>query len=122
MEDKWWTIQKYNGVSSILSFFRFLLSFMGNKFIKFMLNIKCTEFTTSYRAFNLKRMNNFNLNIVNSKGYSFFMETIFQINKRKFNIIEIPIIFEVRSKGESKIPKIELLRTLKNVFKLKFFT
>ena len=110
------------GGKNNLSFFRFLLSFMGNKFIKFMLNIKCTEFTTSYRAFNLKRMNNFNLNIVNSKGYSFFMETIFQIKKRKFNIIEIPIIFEVRSKGESKIPKIELLRTLKNVFKLKFFT
>ena len=73
-------------------------------------------------VFNLKRMHNFHLNIVNSKGYSFFMETIFQIKKRGFNITEIPIIFEVRLKGESKIPKIELLRTLKNVFMLKFLS
>ena len=109
-------------VKNKLSFFRFLLSFLGNKYIKFMLNVRCTEFTSSYRAFNLKRMHNFHLNIVNSKGYSFFMETIFQIKKRGFNITEIPIIFEVRLKGESKIPKIELLRTLKNVFMLKFFS
>ena len=106
------------GGKNKLSFFRFLLSFTANKFIKFMLNVKCTEFTSSYRAFNLKRMNNFHLNTVNSKGYSFFMETIFQIKKRKFNIIEIPIIFEVRLNGESKIPKIELLRTLINVIRL----
>jgi dolichol-phosphate mannosyltransferase len=110
------------GGKNKLSFFRFLLSFLGNKYIKFMLNVRCTEFTSSYRAFNLKRMHNFHLNIVNSKGYSFFMETIFQIKKRGFNITEIPIIFEVRLKGESKIPKIELLRTLKNVFMLKFFS
>tara|TARA_B100000768_G_scaffold160134_1_gene159528 strand:+ start:737 stop:1441 length:705 start_codon:yes stop_codon:yes gene_type:complete len=110
------------GGKNKLGFFRFLLSFTANKFIKFMLNVKCTEYTSSYRAFNLKRMNNFHLNSINSKGYSFFMETIFQIKKRKFDITEIPIIFEVRLKGESKIPKIELLRTLINVFKLKFFS
>ena len=46
---------------------RFLLSYFGNKFIKNVLNIECTEFTSSFRAFNLKRMNNFNLNMINSK-------------------------------------------------------
>ena len=81
------------GGENKLSFFRFLLSYFGNKFIKCMLNVECTEFTTSYRAFNLKRMHNFNLSIINSKGYSFFMETIFQIKKRGFSVKEIPIIF-----------------------------
>lgn len=109
------------GGENNLSFFRFLLSYFGNKFIKFMLNVDCAEFTSSYRAFNLKRMHNFNLSIINSKGYSFFMETIFQIKKRGFSITEIPIIFEARLKGESKIPKMELFRTLKNVFILKYF-
>ena len=46
------------------------------------------------------------------------METIFRINKLGFQIKEIPIIFENRAKGKSKIPKIETLRTLKNVFLL----
>jgi len=106
------------GGKNKLSLLRFLLSYFGNKFIKNVLNIKCTEFTNSYRAFNLKKLNDFHLNNINSQGYSFFMETIFQINKRGFNIVEIPIIFEARYTGKSKIAKIELFRTLLNVIRL----
>jgi dolichol-phosphate mannosyltransferase len=107
-----------SGGKNKLDLFRFLLSYFGNKFIKIILNIKCTEYTSSFRAFNLKRMDNFNLNVINSKGYSFFMETIYQINKLGYNIVEIPIIFEHRFMGKSKIPKIELVRTLLNVIRL----
>ena len=108
------------GGKNKLSLFRFLLSFVGNKFIKNLLNLKCTEFTSSYRAFNIKKMKNFHLKMIKSKGYSFFMETIYQIKKLGFNIIEIPIIFEVRLHGKSKIPTIEIFRTLLNVFRLYF--
>tara|TARA_B100000795_G_scaffold148217_1_gene111063 strand:+ start:276 stop:977 length:702 start_codon:yes stop_codon:yes gene_type:complete len=106
------------GGKNNLNLFRFILSYLGNKFIKIVLNIRCTEYTSSFRAFNLKRMNKFNLNIVTSKGYSFFMETIYQINHLGYNIVEIPIIFENRLQGESKIPKSELIRTLLNVIRL----
>ena len=109
-----------SGGKNRINLFRYLLSFFGNKFIKNMLNLNCTEYTSSFRAFNLKRMSNFNLNIINSKGYSFFMETIYQIKRLGYNIVEIPIIFEHRFKGKSKIPKIELFRTLLNVFRLFF--
>jgi glycosyltransferase involved in cell wall biosynthesis len=106
------------GGENKIGIIRFLLSYFGNKFIKNVLNIKCTEFTSSFRAFNLRRMNNFNLNIINSKGYSFFMETIYQIKKLDYNIVEVPIIFNHRAMGKSKIPKIELFRTLLNVLRL----
>ena len=106
------------GGKNNLNLFRFILSYFGNKFIKIVLNIKCTEYTSSFRAFNLRRMNKFNLNIIKSKGYSFFMETIYQINHLGYNIVEIPIIFENRLQGESKIPKNELIRTLLNVIRL----
>ena len=106
------------GGKNKLSLLRFLLSYFGNKFIKNVLNLKCTEFTSSFRAFNIKKMNNFHLNLIDSSGYSFFMETIYQINKLGFNILEVPIIFEDRFKGKSKIAKIELFRTLVNVFRL----
>ena len=98
---------------------RFLLSIIGNKIIKLVLNINCEEFTTSYRAFNLKKLKNFNINKVKSRGYSFFMETIFLVNKSGYPIKQIPIIFADRTKGVSKIPKIETLRTLKNLFLIK---
>ncbi len=99
---------------------RLILSIIGNKLIKFILNLECNEFTTAYRGFNLNKLKNFDLNTVNSKGYSFFMETIYRLDIQGFKIYEIPINFRNRKKGKSKIPKIEILRTLKNLFKLKF--
>ena len=60
------------------------------------------------------------MNKISSKGYSFFMETVFQIHKIA-PIKEIPIHFKNRTFGKSKIPKAEILRTLKNLFYLKFF-
>ena len=100
---------------------RLLFSKYGNVLIKFLLKIQSNEFTTSYRGFNLKKLKNFNLNSVSSKGYSFFMETIYQIHKKKNLIKEIPITFIDRKKGKSKIPKIEIFRTFVNLFKIKLF-
>ena len=95
---------------------RLLLSKFGNLLMKYLLRIKCNEFTTSYRGFNIKKLHNFNLDIVKTKGYSFFMGTIYEIAKRKYIIKEIPIIFKDRIKGYSKIPRLEIFRTLKNLF------
>ena len=100
--------------------YRKYLSLFGNKFIKFISKSNCDEFTTSFRGFNLSKLNGFHLNQVSSKGYSFMMETIFILNSKKIPIKQIPINFKIRKKGESKIPKIEIFRTLINLFKLKF--
>ena len=101
---------------------RYLLSIIGNKIIKIVLGIDCEEFTTSYRGFNLKKLVKFDIHKVNSRGYSFFMETIYQIHKLGYSVKQVPIIFADRTKGVSKIPKVETLRTLKNLFLLKFFS
>ena len=47
------------------------------------------------------------------------METIFQIHNKGITINQIPICFADRKEGKSKIPKIEVFRTLLNVVKLK---
>ena len=105
-----------------LTGFRFFLSYFGNKFIKLILQINSNEFTTSYRGFNLKKLDGFSLNQVSSKGYSFFMETIYKIHSQGISIKEIPITFNHRLRGESKIPKIEIFRTLTNLLKLKILS
>ncbi|MDA7449919.1 glycosyltransferase [Candidatus Pelagibacter ubique] len=109
-----------DGGSCEMSFLRLILSIIGNKIIKYILNIKSNEFTTSFRGFNLVKLTNFNLDMVNSKGYSFFMETIFILNKLGYNIYEIPIQFKNRTQGKSKIAKLEVLRTLKNLLIIYF--
>ena len=100
---------------------RLFLSYFGNKFIKFIFNINCNEFTTSYRGFNLKKFKNFDFQNISSKGYSFFMEMVYLIHKEGLSIKEIPIYFKNRIKGQSKLLIIEIFRTFVNLFKLKFF-
>tara|TARA_B100000214_G_scaffold370701_1_gene345790 strand:- start:21 stop:728 length:708 start_codon:yes stop_codon:yes gene_type:complete len=104
-----------SGGRCLMKGFRLIMSRVGNLVIKHFSNIKCNEFTTSYRGFNLKKLNSFHLKNVKETGYSFFMGTLFEINKKKFSIKEIPITFYDREKGISKIPKLEIFRTLKNL-------
>ena len=99
---------------------RYILSVVGNKIIKFVLGINCDEFTSAYRGFNLNMLKNFDIDGVSSRGYSFFMETIYLLDSAGYNIKQIPIKFDDRLKGVSKIPKVEIFRTLKNLFLLKF--
>tara|TARA_B100000941_G_scaffold289382_1_gene268258 strand:- start:740 stop:1447 length:708 start_codon:yes stop_codon:yes gene_type:complete len=109
------------GGNCLMSGRRLIISKYGNKFMKFIFKFDCNEFTTSYRGFNLNKLNSFHLNLIKTKGYSFFMGTIYEIFKKGFKVKEIPITFKDRSKGYSKIPRIEILRTLKNVLFLKLF-
>lgn len=107
-----------HGGKNDMGIFRLILSILGNKLIRFIMQSKNTEFTTSFRGFNIKKLNKFNLSQIQSNGYSFFMETVLKIESLKFNSIEIPIHFKNRKYGKSKIPKIEIIRTLINLIRL----
>ena len=99
---------------------RYLLSFFGNKLIKFLFNIKeIDEYTTSYRCIRVEKLKSININEIEAKGYSFFMNCIHYFHKNNFKISQVPIIFSDRKTGKSKIPKIEILRTLFNLVILK---
>ena len=99
-----------------MNFKRKILSIIANKVIKFILKTNLTEYTSSYRGFNLKNLKNFDLELVRSKGYSFFMDTINILNRSKINMYEFPITFKDRTKGKSKIPKLEIFRTVFRLF------
>lgn len=97
---------------------RLIMSKVGNYTIKKISGINSSEYTNAYRGFNLKKLKKFSLNNVSVKGYSFFMGTLFEIDKENIEIREIPITFNDRVNGVSKIPKIEIIRTLFNLFLL----
>ena len=58
-----------------------------------------------------------NLKVIVSLWRVFFF-----INKHKIPIYEIPIYFEDRTSGKSKLSKYEIIRTLFNLFRLKLYT
>jgi dolichol-phosphate mannosyltransferase len=109
------------GGQSKLSGIRYLLSFYGNKIIKLFFNSKITEFTTSFRGFDKKAINFLHENKVKSSGYSFMMECIHVMIKKKLKIKEIPIIFHERKYGISKLPKIEIFRAIFNLIRVSIF-
>ena len=98
--------------------YRNFISRYGNRFIKKVLNINLDEFTSSFRGFNLRQMQNFDLNKLNFKGYSFLMEAVFRINLKGHKIKQIPIHFIERKYDKSKMARIELFRALLNLFLL----
>lgn len=101
--------------------FRYYLSFFGNKLIKFILGINSIdEFTTSYRCIRVEKLKYLDLNKISATGYSFFMFTVYFFITNNLSVSQIPITFSDRHKGKSKIPKIEILRTLYNLFLIKF--
>ena len=109
-----------NGGKCNLKGSRYLLSFYGNKLIKFILKIPLNEFTTSLRGYDKKVIKYLVSTSIKSKGYSFFTEVVNKICKKNFNFKEFPIIFSNRLSGKSKIPKLEAIRTLKYLIRNTF--
>ena len=109
-----------NGGKNVQPLFRYLISYLGNKLIKFLLKSSFNEFTTSYRGFNLKKLNNFNLNQIKGNGYSFFMETVIVLERLKYKSFEFPIHFKDRIYGKSKYGTIDrLFKGIKDLIRVK---
>jgi dolichol-phosphate mannosyltransferase len=53
-----------------------------------------------------------------SDGYSFLTEMLYRCQRKGWRIGEVPIIFENRQRGASKISRIEILRALQTVARL----
>lgn len=88
------------------------ISRLANIAARLLLGIPLHEFTTSFRAFRVDFLKNLNYAKLQTRGYSFFMESIFRLVQIQARIIEVPIVFRDRFGGESKIPKYEIYRSM----------
>ena len=100
--------------------YRLFVSKLANNSASKLLRIPLTEFTSSFRAFKLKKFKKIDFDFLKNQGYTFFMTSIFLFYRAGISITEIPIKFEDRHKGESKIPKFEIFSGMLNLTKLFF--
>ena len=98
--------------------YRNLVSRLANKLCRFLLNMPFNEFTTSFRIYNHKCLKVLKKASLKSNGYSSQIEFFFYIYKSGLNCNEIPIKFRQRVKGNSKIPRLEVLYTALKLIEL----
>ena len=84
---------------------RLLLSYFANLYCRFILGVNINDFTGGFKCFNINVLRKINFNKVKSEGYSFQVEINLKTYDQKFSIKEIPIIFNDRACGTSKMSK-----------------
>ena len=84
------------------SIFRKVMTTARFYLIKYLLGL---EFDTSgaFRCYNFKKIDLKDLLFAKDKNYSFFWESIYVLNKKKYSIFELPIKLPKRLHGSSKM-------------------
>ena len=106
------------GGSCNYSGYRRVVSIWANWGARRLLGISLHEMTTSFRVFRVEFLRLVDLGAIKSNGYSFFMEIVFRLSRVGARMTEIPICFEDRRAGASKIPPFEIFNGLRHLLYL----
>ncbi|WP_291313554.1 polyprenol monophosphomannose synthase [Corynebacterium sp. UBA2622] len=82
---------------------RYLLSKLGNRYIALALGEDVADMTAGYRAFRREVLETIDLGSLSRKGYIFQVDLARKAVEQGFDVREVPITFEDRTLGESKL-------------------
>lgn len=82
--------------------YRKFMTSLGHLLTRFVLGIP-QDASGAFRAYRLDRLARALFTHINSKGYSFFFESLFLIHQNGYTIAEVPIILPARTYGHSKM-------------------
>jgi len=101
---------------------RLLLSYGANKYTRIVTGLPIKDTTAGFKCFNRRVLEDIDLSRIKSSGYSFQIEMSFRAWKKGYSLKEIPIVFEERSEGESKMSKNIVYEAVFMVWKLKILS
>lgn len=84
---------------------RLLLSYYANVYSRIITGLPVKDATGGFKCYRREVLEAIELDKVKSNGYSFQIEMSFRAWKKGFKIKEIPIVFEDRRLGQSKMSK-----------------
>lgn len=82
---------------------RVLLSYFASVYVKFITGMKIHDATAGFKCYRRKVLESINLDNIKFVGYAFQIEMKYRAYVGGFNIVEVPIIFTDRTKGQSKM-------------------
>jgi len=100
---------------------RKLLSKFANIYARKVTGCKINDMTSGFRIYSSNALNTMQYNVTKSNGYGFQIEMSSKAYYKKLSIIEVPIIFNERREGESKMNFRIIIEALLIVLKLRFF-
>ena len=99
---------------------RVLLSKGANFVARSLLGLKAKDATAGFRLYRREVLESIPLERIFSSGYSFLVEMLFMCQRRGWQIGEVPITFEDRRKGQTKISRQEVLKAQYTLLRLAF--
>lgn len=103
------------------SAFRKLISYGGSLYAKTVLGIDVNDVTGGYKCFRREVLESINLDALITTGYAFQIEMNYRASIGGFRVTEIPIIFEDRVAGKSKMSKKIFIEALLKVLVLRYY-
>jgi dolichol-phosphate mannosyltransferase len=98
---------------------RQLISGGGSLYARTVLGVDVRDLTGGFKCFRRKVLETLPLNEIRSSGYGFQVELTYRALRKGFKVIEIPIIFEDRRVGKSKMSRSIFLEAMSMVLRLR---
>ena len=101
---------------------RKFITFLARYFLRFYLKIPVNDVSSGFRCFRKDVVEKIDLEILKSEGPSIVQEILYRASLLGCTIKEVPITFQDRKKGETKLTRSLLFKTLFFNWRLKKWT
>ena len=98
---------------------RLLISFFGSWYARFVTRLPVRDATGGFNCWRREVLESLDFGRIESNGYTFQIELKLRAWRKGFTMTEIPIVFEERESGESKMSKKIVREAIWKVWKLR---
>lgn len=99
---------------------RVILSYMASIYVRIITGMRVRDTTAGFVCYKRNVLETLDLNSIKFVGYAFQIEMKFKAHLKRFKIVEIPVIFTDRTKGESKLSGSIISEAIFGVISMKF--
>lgn len=100
---------------------RHTMSFGATSFARIILGLKTRDVTSGFRVITRRALSSLTLDNLKSGGYAFQEEVLYRLEKNGYKVTEVPVIFNDREDGKSKLGKKDIWEFFKVIFFLKLY-
>lgn len=97
---------------------RRVLSRVANFVARSALGLEAHDVTAGFRCYRREALEALRLDAIRSDGYSFLVEMLVYVQRNGWSVDEVPIVFEDRLRGKSKISQTEIFKAMLTVARL----